>query len=480
MRKESKYNSNQSSIDSIKIEVGQIWEDTNYLIRYKISRIGGTVAYFENKNEEFIFTYLKNNGTADWFKPESWKLITMNKAKVGQVWLNIKTRTRFNIIKVDKYFSYYPNFNNNETEEVKFAPLNCDGTYNFAYPSDWELVFPQDDQESTSEVSLSDGEHIYESNANGLKYKIKLLDQKDLENKIAERLTQELNKQISKEMVKSENKILKDLTDILLEEVTAKALAKIEPYRSVRVELKDSKTNNVKDLGIQHKQFPILLKAVMSRVNIWLAGPSASGKTTAAQNVSKALDLKFHYTGAVSDPYALLGYNDANGRYIRTSFREAWEHGGVFLWDEVDASDPNALLAFNAALANGTAPFPDGCIDKHKDCVLIAAANTWGFGATHEYVGRLKMDAAFLKRFAFLAWDYDDQLELATAPNKQWTQRVQQVRKRVQEKGIRALVSPRESYIGAMLLESGISQDIVEDMTIFSSLTKEQRQTLKI
>lgn len=263
----------------------------------------------------------------------------------------------------------------------------------------------------------------------------------------------------------------------MAEDIALKVLDKVQSVivTTVEIKLPDGATQNI---GVQHKQFPILLKAVAARVNVWLAGPSASGKTTAAIQVAKALNLPFKFTGAVGDAYALLGYNDAQGRYVRTQFREAWEHGGVFLWDEVDASDPNALLAFNAALANDMAPFPDGIIQKHKDCVLVAAANTFGHGATHEYVGRLKMDAAFLKRFAFLSWDYDDNLEMATAPNKEWTKRVQQVRKMVQTSGLRVLVTPRESYIGAQLLAAGIPQITVEDMTIRSGMTVEQWKSI--
>jgi cobaltochelatase CobS len=266
--------------------------------------------------------------------------------------------------------------------------------------------------------------------------------------------------------------------EALAEQITLQVLDKIASVTAVRVEIKNL-AGEVKDVGLQHKQFPILLKTVAARVNAWLAGPSGSGKTTSAQNVAKALELPFRYTGAVGDPYALMGYNDAHGKYVRTPFREAWEHGGVFLWDEVDASDPNALLAFNAALANGTAPFPDGCIEKHPDCVLIAAANTWGHGATHEYVGRLKMDAAFLKRFAFIAWDYDEQLEVATAPNKEWTHRVQSIRSRVRAKGLRVLVTPRESYLGARLLAAGIPQSTVEQMTVKSGMTDAQWEEVR-
>ncbi len=233
------------------------------------------------------------------------------------------------------------------------------------------------------------------------------------------------------------------------------------------------------NVGLQHRQFETLLKAVSAGCNVWLAGPSGSGKSTAAINVAKALGCKFYFTGAVGDQYALIGYNDAMGKYVRTPFREAWENGGVFLWDEVDGSDPNALIAFNAALANDVMAFPDAVVTKHADCRIIAAANTWGHGATHEYVGRMKLDQAFLKRFVCLAWDYDTDLELATAPNLAWTKRVIAVREKVKAKGLRVLVTPRESYFGAKLLASGLTQDVVESMTIKSGMTEEQWNSVR-
>lgn len=228
------------------------------------------------------------------------------------------------------------------------------------------------------------------------------------------------------------------------------------------------------DVGIQHKQFPTLMRALAARVDTWIAGPSGSGKTTAAIAAAKALDLPFYYSGAVNDAISLMGYKTATGEYVSTLLRQAYEHGGVFLLDECDACDPGAMLALNALLANGHAAFPDGMVTRHKDCIILAAANTWGHGATREYVGRNKQDTAFIKRFAFLEWAYDYELELATAPNMGWAKRVQEIRKRVESKGLRVLVTPRETYIGARLLAAGIPQDEVEAMTLRSGMTEEQ------
>jgi MoxR-like ATPase len=84
----------------------------------------------------------------------------------------------------------------------------------------------------------------------------------------------------------------------------------------------------------------------------------------------------------------LTGFKSASGEYISTEFREAFEKGGLFLFDEIDASYPQAVLAFNAALANDYMDFPDKRILRHKDFYCIAAANTFGQGADRQYIGR--------------------------------------------------------------------------------------------
>lgn len=233
-------------------------------------------------------------------------------------------------------------------------------------------------------------------------------------------------------------------------------------------------------LGAQHKSFELLLalaavrKASGTSLNIWLTGPAGSGKTTAAENVAKALSLPFQFTGAVDNEFKLLGFIDASGRCIRTPFREAYEHGGIFLLDEADGCHPAALLALNAALANGHCDFPDGIVKRHPDCVIMAAANTWGSGATHEYVGRNKLDSASLDRFAMLAWDYDEELERNTSGNVEWCRKVQAIRAKVAQHGIKHIVSPRATYDGAALLASGMTEANVLTMLVRKGLTDAQ------
>ncbi|TXH12417.1 MAG: AAA family ATPase [Hyphomicrobiaceae bacterium] len=242
----------------------------------------------------------------------------------------------------------------------------------------------------------------------------------------------------------------------------------------VTVQLRTDAGETRKLDGLHHRRFPDLLAKVQAGVNVWLAGPAGTGKTTGAQNVAKALGLPFYFNGAIDNEYKLLGFTDAQGRVVSRPFREAFIKGGVYLFDEVDASMQAALLAFNAALANGHCDFPDGCFEKHKDFRCIAAANTYGQGATADYVGRAKQDAAFLDRFVFQSWEIDETLERALAGNDKWVTYVQDVRKRVQAKGIKLVISPRASMNGARMLAAGIHWDECATACLRKGMTDEQ------
>jgi hypothetical protein len=54
-------------------------------------------------------------------------------------------------------------------------------------------------------------------------------------------------------------------------------------------------------------------------------------------------------------PFDLLGFKDATGKAVHTELRKAWEHGGVFLCDEMNAGNANVLATANALLQPVTA-----------------------------------------------------------------------------------------------------------------------------
>lgn len=224
-----------------------------------------------------------------------------------------------------------------------------------------------------------------------------------------------------------------------------------------------------------HNALPDVVCTVVAGDNPYLVGPAGSGKTTLAEQVATVLQRAFYLESRVTSEFKLLGFIDAAGHVVRTQFREAYEHGGVFLLDEVDASDPDALTAFNSALANGMCPFPDGMIRKHPDFAAIAAGNTYGRGADRQYVGRNQLDAATLDRFCILEVDYDEMLELELSGNVEWARYVQKVRKAVELEKVRHVVSPRASIMGAKLLAAGMEWELVEERRVWKGLDAAQR-----
>lgn len=233
------------------------------------------------------------------------------------------------------------------------------------------------------------------------------------------------------------------------------------------------------DVGEAHKTFPKLLQVLSQHLNVYLVGPAGSGKTYAAKKCAEALGVPFYFTGAIANEYKLTGFKNAQGEYVRTEFREAYENGGVFLFDEIDASFPQAVLAFNAALANNFMDFPDKQVKMHPDFYCIAAANTIGQGADRQYVGRNQLDAASLDRFIFIDWEYDNNLEISLSGNAEWAKYVQLVRKVVSDSKIRCVISPRASIYGAQLLAAGIERSEVEDMVLWKGLDEASVKKVK-
>ncbi len=259
-----------------------------------------------------------------------------------------------------------------------------------------------------------------------------------------------------------------------ISEAEARIVARVTAPREVVVRVGEAAPVRV---GVQHARFDDLLRVCTARdggghrVTPYLVGPPGTGKSTAVASVAKALGLAYGFCGALDSPYGLIGFIDAGGRLVRTAFRERWEHGGVFLFDEIDASHPSAAVAMNAALANGHCAFPDGIIPRHADTIIVCAANTAGRGGTAEFTGRVRQDAAFLDRFVFMAWPIDPALESALSRNPRWLRAVRAARDTAEaRKIVGALVSPRATVKGDALLAAGLDFDTVAEMTLRNGL----------
>lgn len=296
------------------------------------------------------------------------------------------------------------------------------------------------------------------------------------ENAVLEIVSRHMGQTISAATTSATEMVRTTLADIVEE---ARSIVNGAP-RTLRIELK----GRVRDLPAapRHPLFDTLLALVVcSRepggLPVMLVGPAGSGKTTACKHVADALGLPFYTNGALTGAHELTGYKDAAGQYHTTAFRQAFEHGGVYLMDELDRSDAGAVLALNSALANGFMAFPDRAepVRAHPDFVPLVAANTYGRGADRLYVGANQLDAATLDRFATLSWDYDEALERSLAGDDAWTAYIQAARKAASDLKIRHVISPRASMGGAVIRRTGMAFDMVADTVLWKGMDADQR-----
>ena len=164
------------------------------------------------------------------------------------------------------------------------------------------------------------------------------------------------------------------------------------------------------EIDILPEEWPRLLGLAKIKENILMVGPSGCGKTYIGSRLADELELTFASIScsAGMDESHFCGWLVPIGdygkmEYIPTPFVEIYEHGGVFLLDELDAADENTLVFINSALANEQFFIPvryeNPMVTKHKDFICIAAANTYGYGQSIEYTARNALDAATLDRF---------------------------------------------------------------------------------
>lgn len=247
-----------------------------------------------------------------------------------------------------------------------------------------------------------------------------------------------------------------------------------------------------------HYHTPLVRAALQADVPIWLHGEAGSGKSTAGEQAANSLGLPFRSIslGPTTSKSDLMGYRDAIGNYHSTAYREVYENGGVFMFDEIDNGSASILTILNSALANGHGEFPDSRVPRHETARFIASANTIGRGATSEYVGRAPIDAATIDRFAFIPMDTDEDLEealiLGTEINhspldisagevpspKEWLATVRAHRQALGELGIRAIISQRASLYGVRLAEQGVGKDWLGEMLLYKGMKEHDREKL--
>ncbi len=227
--------------------------------------------------------------------------------------------------------------------------------------------------------------------------------------------------------------------------------------------------------GRPHMQLQRMVDWLNIREHVWSAGPAGSGKTTAAEQAAGILDLP-SYTiscGMGTNDWSLIGFTSPDGKYIPGHLREPYEHGGVFILDEIDNTPAPVLTTINGALSGTHYTFPDAVVKRHPDFVAVGCANTWGQGPDRMYVGRAQLDAATLDRFKKVPWNYDEEAEFDWAGRDQtkWIEYVQRARKYAMDQMMRVVISPRASISGAKALRNGIALQVVLEDCLWNGMS---------
>ncbi len=307
----------------------------------------------------------------------------------------------------------------------------------------------------------------------------KYLNSLELKNKIKDNINKQIDKETQKQILLSIrdsikefnlndkiNNALKDKLEELIKEYTKKLNI---PVSNI-IKLNDviiSQTTG----GFYHEKFEQILRETQLDEPIMLVGPAGSGKNVAVSQVAEALGLKMYYTNNASNEFKLTGFIDAGGNYRETEFYKAFKNGGLFFLDEIDNSDPSALIVINSAIANGYMAFPHETIDKNPNFRIVTAGNTWGKGINTEYIGRQTLDASTLDRFDTIFFDYDKNLEKSLYPNEEVLEFMWEFRNAVYKTRIQHIVSTRgigkvyRKEINGVPVEDTLTINVVKNLS---------------
>jgi hypothetical protein len=153
-----------------------------------------------------------------------------------------------------------------------------------------------------------------------------------------------------------------------------------------------------------HEMFGYVLLLALVRQPIYLYGAKGTGKSHIARQISAFLDLPYGETPMSAG----ASRGDLQGRltasqtreFIPAKFCEIYAGGGIFNFEEIDASLPELLITLNNAMAGKQFynAMSGETLDRSGTFIAVSTANTLALGATSQYL-RERLDAATLDRW---------------------------------------------------------------------------------
>jgi len=246
-----------------------------------------------------------------------------------------------------------------------------------------------------------------------------------------------------------------------IDQMVVELRQKLQTQQPLKIELITPKDTSQLEINAQHSQFPTLLKALANGHNVYLYGPTGTGKTTAGHTAAKALNTPIYpiTVNRETSQFQFMGHV-SKGEYHPGVAYEPYKNGGILLIDELDNGNANANTQIKVLSDNEEAFFPCGLVQRHKDFRIMACANTTGTGANAQYIGRNQQDKALLNIFKFIPFDIDEAFEESiawreyiswggVAENKKQfdglIKEIRLIRQSINELAINHIISPRNT-----------------------------------
>ena len=144
-----------------------------------------------------------------------------------------------------------------------------------------------------------------------------------------------------------------------------------------------------------------------------------------------------------------VGYKYPNRE--STKFAEYYAKPSIILLDEFTALDPAVAQICNAALANDEIETTTGTVYRDPNCIIIATSNTFGSGASRQYVANNQLDASTIDRFigGIIEVSYSEEYE--SQYDNTVVQYVNMLRDIIKDYDLRRIASTRMIQAGCKL-----------------------------
>jgi cobaltochelatase CobS len=312
----------------------------------------------------------------------------------------------------------------------------------------------------------------------------------DANKRIEEHVSQQVEAQLEAKFTAASERV--KLSDALRQQVrelateSAKAIARVmideAVPKAIEVRL-PQQPPRVLGAEPRHRAFDEIVSWLAAGEHVYIVGGAGTGKTHLFKQVAVALgydlETEFFPIDQAMTKYDVKGYKNPQGEFVPTAVYHAMKNGGFMCIDEGDMWTAASLGALNSGLANDFVVFGDELVPVHPRFRCIIAANTFGRGATAEFIGRNPLDAASLDRFAYVIVDYDPQMERQLYGADEWTAYVQRVRAAVAELKIRHVVSMRATQRIKRGLAAGLSVEGVLASALWRGLDRDSIEKIK-